>query len=445
MSQVVFNNMLITDSMSSIEKSIRELTLIQKRIYKATLNNDYGTVHKLQKLLFKSQSIKLIILLKVMCNCYKYSKYQNLVFDSKIQLEKVHTFNEIKFAELQTLLIGINSLDLRKFFSDHVSISNLKYKLQSYLIYLCLQPEWAAKLNNYTTFNTNAYNISNKINLTLQIYKQYQCLKKHEKKNSHIYLLKICVLKKIQNIYCPYLIRKLNTITVIRKLIEDCFVSTKQKKDLKYLSLNFMNINLQYLLKAIIIEEISSQIQLYNTELISIKNTDKIKLKLSRFVWHIDSILFFSKSKQEIVLIQYLITKSIDKIGLKYHYHDFVTLNATNGFRFEGFYFKPQLQRIVTIQPSFRYQLILLKKIKTLLYHKDRFYRIRANSYLSFSSAVYKINLLIIQWRGYYAQLKTTKLDSRIKTSIQKILYRWKDKVTSKRLIRICSSSQDLH
>lgn len=446
MPQVVSSSGLITNTVLSIKKSIRKLTLLQKRIYKATLNNNYNTVHKLQKLLLSSESIKLVILLKVICNYTAHVKNQNLALNSEVQLNQLYVLNKIQLVESQPLLAGIDTLYLRKFLTDHIAITNLKYKFRSNLIYLCLQPEWSAKLSKVIINNTTSSNISGKINQALQVYYQHLHLKTYNKSNLSIYLLKIYIFNKIQIVNYQYLLSKLHTITDINNLLKDYYISIiKQKKNhkSKYLNFNSMSINLQYLLKTIIIEDIVSQLHVYNAKFINIKNADQKKLKLSSLIWHKDNCLFFSESKQEIILVQYLVTKSIDKIGLKYHSYDFAILDVVNGFHFAGFYIKPQFNcsnlfyKTVNIRPSFRSQLILLKKIKALLYHKDRFYRARANTYLSLSSATYKINFMITKWKSYYAQVKYMKLDSRIKKLIQEVLYSWQIRISSQQLRHI--------
>ena len=438
MSQVVFNSMLITNIVLFMEKAVQKLTLLQKRIYKATLNNNYRTVHRLQRLLLNSESIQLIILLKVICNYITRIKNKSSVLDSEIQLRLFHTLNKIQFVESLGLLDKRDSLHPHKFLTDHVAITSLKYKFRSNLIYLCLQPEWSAKLSK--NMITTSYNMSEKVNLVIQTYHQYFYLKTYNKKNSNIYLLKIYIFKKLQTISYQYLLSKLNTFSNISNLLKDYFISRKHKRDdkSKYLNFNSMSMSLQYLLKTIIVEDITFQLHVYNAKFININNANQKKNKLSKLIWHIDNLLFFSDSKQEIILVQYLVTQSIDKIGLKYYAQDFVILDATNGFHFAGFYLKPRLNynnfscSAVDIRPSLRSQLILLKKVKALLYHKDKFYRERANTYLSLSSAIYKIDFLVTQWKSYYTQVQLVKLDCRIKKLIQEILDSWQIKISSK-------------
>ena len=281
MSQVVSSSVLMPDTVLSIKKSIRKLTLLQKRIYKATLNNNYNTVHKLQKLLLSSESIKLVILLKVICNHTAYLKNQNLILNSEVQLNQLYVLNKVQLVKSQLLLAGVNTSRLRNFLTDHVAITNLKHKFRSNLIYLCLQPEWSAKLGKAIINNTTSCNISGKINHVLQVYYQYLRLKTCNKNNLSIYLLKIYIFNKIQIVSYQYLLSKLHTITDINHLLKDYYISIiKQKKNhtSKYLNFNSMSINLQYLLKAIIVEDIASQLYVYNAKFVKVKNADQKKL-----------------------------------------------------------------------------------------------------------------------------------------------------------------------
>nr|AOM64536.1 hypothetical protein Riqu_057 [Riquetophycus sp.] len=112
---------------------------IQQRIYKASRECDKEGIHKFQQIIMKSNDIKLLAIYKVYIYIYKY--YLNY---SK---EKYNANNQDK-------TIVYNFLCENYIFDS--KIENIFEQVQEYIVYLCIKPEWEAKLEPiYKSSNIN--------------------------------------------------------------------------------------------------------------------------------------------------------------------------------------------------------------------------------------------------------------------------------------------------
>ena len=112
-------------------------------------------------------------------------------------------------------------------------------------------------------------------------------------------------------------------------------------------------------------------------------------------------------------------------------------LELQQGFDFLGFHIKSinhyksiHHQSTIIIKPSFESQLKLLKRVKKVLYHKDKFHRNRANTHLPIRFVIPKIRFILQQWKRYYYNNDVVNATSlqKLNSIIQEIVYRWEIK-----------------
>ena len=418
MSLVVSSNLLITNnllSLSTNNKFKHKLLSLQKRIYKAAASNDYKRMHKLQKLLLSSNYSKLVAILIII---KKYLKVSNLL------LNKSNVTNP-----------NLSIKQLLNLVTSQTVIKNLHYKTDHNLIYFCLKPEWEAKFN-LSKFNyIIKASYTNKLSLVSQICRKYSI----STKKQHTYILQgtIDMLEILQCL--NYFIGKLHTITQIKKLIRS---HIHLHLNIKNNDLNSMTSQLSDLLINILMEDLGSLVCLKQQQFWDyISKIRNINLA-EGFIWHNNSFVFISDSKNRVVFVKSQIKKFYNIIGLYKSIQNLQILKLQQGFSFLGFYiksanyYKPTYyQSKIIITPSFESQLRLLKKIKKVLYHKDKFCRNRANTHLSIKFVIPKICCMLQQWKKYYYSNDLVNIAplKKLNSIIQEIVYRWEIKKHKKK------------
>lgn len=111
------------------QKIILKLHKIQKKIYKASKEYDKKNVYKLQQAIMNSYDIKLLAVHKVTMNMSEY--YLNY-FSEK------YNFNDNDKTIVYSSLCQNCIIDNK--------IINVLEKVKEYIIYLCIKPEWEAKI-----------------------------------------------------------------------------------------------------------------------------------------------------------------------------------------------------------------------------------------------------------------------------------------------------------
>lgn len=444
MSLVVFSNVLIKDNsllVTNTGEYVHELESLQKGIYKATIDHDYERVHKLQQLLLSSRSVRLIVLLSIVG---AYSRFdQSALPDEGFRplLDITKQFSSMTKNVLVNSDHRTRATKLHNCLADQIIIADLNDKIMSNVVYLCLKPEWEAKLIGTYITNSLQSNHLYKINNIMQLCSQYY-RKNYGRNKVYVLKNKVDILHEIRDLNYEYLKQKLNSIYGISKFIKKYLVLYSD--DLgsnRHVYSSFSN--LLYLLKNILIATLSEDIYLYNDLFTNIRHRRDVVSELPRFLWHDGYFVFFSSNKNEITYVQDYVTRFFTDIGLMSNRQDILIFELSHGFNFLDFYIKSNFKYSrafsdVVIRPSVRSQLTLLKAVKSILYHKDQLYRVRPNAYLSFGFAVRKINNLIQRWKKYYNGFQiqdTVSLNSMIKL----IIYKWQIKKAQKRSKVLCN------
>lgn len=446
MTQVVLGNKLITNnSLYAVnrKKLLRELMLLQKRIYKATINHDYKHVHRLQKLLLASKSTEFIILLSLVNDYFNVD--QAVGRSTNWQFQDFHHCL-VTYASKPKFSTG-DARQLYNIATDHIVITDLNCKIKSYLVYLCLKPEWEAKFVHSRSINSAKTNHSYKINMIIRLCLWYN-------QNSRTRFSKIYVLKNkidiLRNLKYVFLENKLNTISSINELLKKylmmyhfstVYFETEQMNNLSFHYIDSLSTYLLQLLQAIIMDSLSTEICLCMNLLANTTHKNTVISGLPKFLWHNGHFVFFSNSKSEIVLIHNCIVKFLTRISLVPDLTNIPILELNRGFNFLGFYIvcnskyaQQQPLGDIIIQPSIKSQLVLLHTIKKILYHRDCLNRMRPNTYLSFWSAIRKVNYAVRQWKKYYMESRVTNclVYKRLNIIVQAILHKWQNKNVQK-------------
>nr|YP_009294058.1 reverse_transcriptase [Hildenbrandia rubra]AOM67300.1 reverse_transcriptase [Hildenbrandia rubra] len=435
MTQIVLSNMLITNNSLSIvnnQQLIQELISLQKRIYKATIYHDYKSVHKLQKLLLASQSVKLLILSNITNKHFKSHNASSANVNLKSQLvQSFCSTNEY------ALISKLDVAQLYSFLVDHVFVAHLYDNIISDLVYLSLKPEWEAKFVNSDSIDKVKRNYLYKIDVILHVYLQYNQYSKTKCNKIYVLKNKVDILHYPHNLDYTYLQSKLNTINSINKFIKKYlafYPNFNAKKDteiiLIFYYISFFSDHLLSLLKEIIMESLSTEVYLCKTLFADIMHKNAYMLKLSRFLWHEGYFIFFSDSKNEAVFIRNRIKNLLDSVGLVFDETNIPIFELRNGFNFLDFHIQGNSLGNISLRASLKSQLVLLKKIKEILYHKDHLNRVRPNTYLSFRSAIRKVNHVVREWKTYYIKIGNTNhmIYTRLNRTIQIILHKWQGK-----------------
>lgn len=425
MSQVVSSNLLITNNSLLLFNSNKfkyKLFLLQRRIYKAAASYDYKRMHKLQKLLLSSNYSKLVAALMIIQD---YLKVSNLVLN-KIYARKIQDYHNINNQHIYTN-IDLSIKQIYNLITHQTIIKNLNHKINQSLVYFCLKPEWEAKFNTSNFYYIIKASRIKKLSLVSNICKKYST----STKKQHVYILQgiINMLNSVQNL--NYLLSKLQTITQIHKLIKSHIYLCSNRIDNKSY---FLTSQLLDLLTNIFMEDLSLHIclkqQYFMDSIHRTKNTNLVE----KFIWDNNSFVFISDSKNRVVFIKSQIESFCNTIGSFKSIQNLQILKLQQGFDFLGFhiqsvnYDKPiHCQSKIIIQPSFESKLRLLKTIKKILYHKDKFYRNRANTHLSTKFVIPKIYSVLQQWKKYYCIYHLVNIITlkKLNLIIQEIIYRW--------------------
>nr|YP_009297571.1 hypothetical protein Hrvl_055 [Hildenbrandia rivularis]AOM67115.1 hypothetical protein Hrvl_055 [Hildenbrandia rivularis] len=200
---------------------------------------------------------------------------------------------------------------------------------------------------------------------------------------------------------------------------------------------------LVYLLRRIIMNSLYTQINLYSQLFANAnhKSITKTVCTNTKFVSYNGCFALFSKNKSEIALMQAQIIKFFNNLGIRFTVNDIKIVNLDQGFTFLGFYIKRNLDApkeklldSVTIKPSARSQLALLRRVRNILYHKDYLQRVRPSTHLSFRLAGKKVDCVVRKWKHYYrSYMVCTTTYKQLSKALQAVLYKWQIKKYQKK------------
>lgn len=367
------NNIVIQDvyiSKNCIHKntlitSHYNLFYLQKKIYQASKECHLSLVQSLQKLLVSLSSIKILAYIKVQQTIKKSQVVKN-----KIDLDK--------YSEL--------SLDL-------------SVLIKKEIILWCLQPEWQPKIESSR--------ISQEL-MTSEYDSNHQ---------NNIYSFGTEV--SFKNIQKHYILSKLQTIQWIVEAIINCFNKNSFVQVISSQLINlFRSDNLYIFMKWILFNGISWN--LFRQTMPKIKKS-------------IDTVVFFEYLKRRIYIYKVEKLKLSAQRILLYLMSDLnFTAQSCRSYKIWNLKHINSKTRIVIsklhFRPSNLYQIYyneFFYNIRDILFHKDKFGRVRTNTHLSMSIVSYKINNLINQQQGYFMSKIKYNISRQINKQIRKVVYRW--------------------
>lgn len=362
------------------------ISLIQNKIYQAAKKYNKSTIYKLQQYLLNSNEAKLISIKYIISaiNKYYHSSSQRLYV-------KVNQINKIY------LLRSLFNLD--HLYKDNLYI--IMQKIKQHLIYLCLQPEWDAKLDL-------KYNNNYKINL----YKAITLIKQSQ--------INISIKSNQVYNYDNYLINyPFNTKYILTKCI-----STKLQ------SSNYINQSINYWLSnRYFLDSIDLDKNIFDNTYKYLYNLQHLLLSvlIVGYNWN----TFYIKVAQKINVHQS--SNNIKKLqNLNYVKNNF-DYNLWEVFYKVILYLTPK-HLISNIISEFIY-----KKIKYIMYQKNSLNKLKANKSLTLEKVLYYIQDILKNIYQYLLSLiSIDKLDI-IYSTINKMIYFW-----SKRSLVINSQSKYL-
>jgi len=340
------------------------LFYLQKKIYQASKECHLSLVQSLQKLLVSLSSIKILA----------YAKVQETIIKSKVSKDDIFLYN---YSEL--------SLDL-------------SILIKKQIILWCLQPEWQPKI---------------KASRVIQDLSKDEC---NSNNKNNIFYFKTDI--SFKNIRQQYILAKLQTIPWISEVITDCLYNNSFIQCINS-SLNsiFKCDNLYLFIQSVLFNGISW----------NLFRQTMLGMKIS-----IDTVLFFEHLKKRIYLYKIDRLKLSAKSILFYLISDLnftaKSLRAHNIWHLECISSKTQviISKLPFLQKNFYkiYYNEFFYSIHNILFHKDKFGRLRTNTHLSMSIVSYKVNDLINKHNSHFLN---TKDDARLQINkqIRKIVYRW--------------------
>nr|UAT97135.1 hypothetical protein Ahn.pli.UK.pt_236 [Ahnfeltia plicata] len=377
---------------------------LQRRIYKASQRCDYTIVHKLQNYLIDCDYIKMIAIQNVSENLNKYY----LVYDE----EKYLINNQEKFTILQQLNCKKNTSS--QFFKD---------KVKQYLVYLCLQPEWTAKLEPlyYESRNTSKNRLDARIKrffCTNFKFKAYSmCSLIISNKHAVKYISKEYLCKKLQTI--PSIVSNINLWLDQQGFLEPLINSkTGWEWLLPEEDKLFM-----------LIEKI-----IYTGLEWSIFSCTQLRYKINNNCKFL--VIFYDKSKFfyfDNCQICFYLVKDIQNFFVAVGCDpNLIVLNNiqanSSNLKILEFSLTNKIKSYkykYAVEPSKKAIENLIRKIKYLLYHKNQKSKLRSSNHLSISLSTKLIYIDLYNWHMYFNQTVDLDMKNRIYCVVEEILYRW--------------------
>lgn len=366
------NNIVIQD-VNTYKKSIHKDLLItsrynlfylQKKIYQASKECHLSLVQSLQKLLVSLSSIKILA----------YSKAHETIIKSKAGKDNIFSSN---YSELS---------------------SDLSVLIKKQIILWCLQPEWQPKIK--------ASRVSQNIS-------KDEC---NSNKQKNIYYFTTDI--SFKNIRQRYILAKLQTIPWISEVITNCLYNNSFIQCINS-SLNsiFKCDNLYLFIQSVLFNGISW----------NLFRQTMPEMKIS-----IDTVIFFEHLKKRIYLYRIDRLKLSAKRILSYLISDLnftaKSLKAHNIWHLEYISSKTQvvISKLPFPQKNFYkiYYNEFFYSIHNILFHKDKFGRLRTNTHLSMSIVSYKVNDLINKHNSNFLKTKNDA-SLQINKQIRKMIYKW--------------------
>jgi len=379
------------------------ITRIQKRIYQATIDNRIGTVHYLQRKLISSKYAKLLAV-KQITQKNKGYKAPNVNCATVISPEEKYqlalTLNIRDFAHpiRQALIPKTGKTEKRS-----LKVPTIRDRSIQMLVKLALEPQWEAR------FEPNSYGSrpGRSCHDAVEAVFNYN-------KRGHIYVLDANIHKYFDKINHERLLRKLDTLPIIKSQIK-AWLSTGIMKRFarrnKDESLNSNNTRipqgevLSPLLANIVLHGLETSINEYYKKTL-LKNYQRETESQTQLgvVRYADDFIIMHPSKRIIHKVKFYITNWLMKeCGLELSDEIFSITSSNQGYNFLGFH-------LISIKNGERIKckLHVSKKSKKSLLSKTREI-FQKNRSVSSGDLILKLNPIITRWCYYfrYCECKT--------------------------------------
>jgi RNA-directed DNA polymerase len=315
------------------KKLQRTVFRLQKRIYQASIRGDVKCVHKLQKLLLKSQSAKLLSVRKVT---------QDNSGKSTAGIDGVKSLNEAKRVELaQNLKLDSKAKPVRRVFIPKpnkteqrpLGIPTMHDRALQALVKLTLEPEWEAK------FEPNSYGFRPNRCTQDAIEAIFNSI--HQKTK---YVLDADIEGCFDNINHEYLLNKLNAPSNIRRQVKSWL---KAGILIKGEILNSESGTPQ----GGVISPLLANIALHGMEnnfyewTKTWKGGKRKNAEAIAFIRYADDFVFIHESLERVQEAKILIEEFLKPIGLKLKESKTNICHSTEGFDFLGFNIRTYIQK----------------------------------------------------------------------------------------------------
>nr|UNJ16428.1 putative reverse transcriptase/maturase [Boldiaceae sp.] len=395
---------------TKIEKFVFNL---QNQIYKYSISNDIDNMHEFQLLLLRSYASKLLAVKKSIENKKK----------NKVIFNRLNSFNSNQKLELA------HALDLEFILKNQVveednGLNLIKQEASEVIIYLCLQPEWAAK------FELNHYSFSLAVPIRKIIAHTIIKFKNYEDYGKDIYIFTGLIEGSFGCLNNDYLINTLSTIPILKQYIQiilkKSLSSQKLFSTIDASSTQSDNNNLQELL---------SNIVLFNFEftivplIIKNKKDNTFNLKIIRYR---NNFIVISNSLKLLCNTRYECIYFLQKTGLSYNWKKTKFFTNQQQFHFVGLNINNdilitnnRIHKCVIIQPTKEEKKLVLAKIRYILRNKHKNGKTRARTNMPLSKAISLINPLVLNWRNYYTDFVPKSTLIKMDWLLNEKIYRW--------------------
>nr|AOM68143.2 maturase [Rhodochaete parvula]ARO91256.1 putative reverse transcriptase/maturase [Rhodochaete parvula] len=386
------------------------ISLVQQKIYKATLQSDYKSLYELQYFLSNSYAIKLFAVKQITENKYYTSA-------SSIKINVLNSLQKLNIAS--TLDLSYYQCD--KFQEElNIELKLIHDKSLELVLYLCLKPEWEAKfklLNNEYLFNSHIKELIKNIAFSINNSKF--------KKNFYVLVAEIELQNQI--VYKDYLVKMLKTNTIFEKCITKFLTNNPAH------SLCFKKIDIPFgKLDRYDLAQLLSYILLFNIKLELLSGYTGDVNSVNSFFKYQNHLLYFSDSLFALNTYLVKLKSALVKRGLMYDLKKTRCLTKHQSIRFLGFNILP---KFLLVNENLVNQLIIsackeemklvLSRIRYLLRSRHEDGKTRARTNMPLSKAIDLINPLVINWRNYYFSIIPNSVLENMDKLLNEKIYRW--------------------
>lgn len=421
MKLITLNSLTLWKSLPWKKINQRIFTL-QERIYIFAQQCNKNNVCKIQNYILNSSDAKILAIQEICKNVSKYYMYYHKEKYSIKDVDKLHLYN----------YLFTNQTYLQK---EPLIITHVK----QYLIYLCLKPEWEARLEP-----TYKFNIKNRSECYF-IYKlsnffANSCSFKSNKKL--LYSLSQNTINKYIDI--NNFVSKVQSLPFICYYIK-CWLNQQhipEYSNLKYCNKNDKSIQIIInCLDKLIYNIVYNGTEWYTINILHYSIKANNIFKNLHFIYNNHTILETYFKNHNVFKSPLKVVESIYKLAKFYHFNSsysyiYEKQKITNNF---GTFAIAQKYNITCLKHDkwiLRIQVLVYQHfilcMKNLLYHYNLFGKLKPNTFLNSSIALQKINDMIIDFYKSYYPLVNSNNISLLLEALNKVLLLWIKKTKNK-------------